>query len=410
MTAEILAVGTELLLGDIANTNAQFLSRELAALGIGVYRHTTVGDNPGRITDAYREAFERADLVIATGGLGPTSDDITKDVAAEFLGVPLVLNEESWAAIRERFARMNMPLTDNNKRQAYLPEGCVPLRNDNGSAPGVYYERDGKVLILLPGPPNEMEPMFTTQAVPFLRLMTGGVFVSRTLKLAGIGESRAAEIIQDIIDKQTNPTVAPYAKTAEVWLRITASAADEAQARALIAPTADAIYERLGEFIFGEDDDSLTSVVAKRLEERGLTIALAESCTGGMVTESLIAVPGISRVLLEGLVTYGNEAKINRLNVPAQLIAAHGAVSREAAAAMAEGAARTSGANVGLSTTGIAGPDGGTDEKPVGLVYLGLHIDGRGTVTEKLTLTGNREAIRRRATKAALNLLRKSLT
>jgi nicotinamide-nucleotide amidase len=406
MVAEILAIGTELLLGDIANTNAQFLSRELAKMGIPVYGHAVVGDNPKRMRAAFAHAFEKADLVIATGGLGPTQDDITKDIAAEYLNVPLTLHEETWARIQNRFAGMRMTLSENNKRQAVLPEGCTVLPNDHGSAAGVLMEQDGKTLILLPGPPNELEPMFLHHAVPFLRKKTGLVFISRMIKTTGIGESLMATKLKDIIEAQSNPTVAPYARLSEAWLRLTASAVDETGAKALIEPVANEVYKRLGRHIYGENDDTLASVVLGLLLARNLTLACAESCTGGLLTSALVDVPGSSGVLKEGLVTYSNDAKKRLLGVSEEVLAAHGAVSALTAAAMAQGAAKASGTQIGLSTTGVAGPGGGTEEKPVGLVYIGLYVEGAGTETRELCLTGERNTIRRRTVVSALDFLR----
>lgn len=410
MIAEILAVGTELLLGDIVNTNAQFLSVELAKLGINVYGHTVVGDNRARLTAAYESAFRKAELVIATGGLGPTEDDITKEVAAEYFQWPLVLHEASWAAIQSHFQGGRNPMPLNNRKQALLPEGCTVFPNGNGTAPGVCMEKDGRILILLPGPPDELEPMFLEQVVPFLRTRSEAVFLSKTLKITGVGESRVEEMLRDIIDAQSNPTIAPYAKVSEVWLRITASAKDETHALALINPVAELIYRRLGAHIYGEDDETLEGAVVKRLLKLNQTLACAESCTGGMLTSALVGVPGVSDTLVEGIVTYSNISKIKRLGVPEAVILTHGAVSAETAAAMAEGAARTAGATVGLSTTGIAGPGGGTADKPVGLVYLGLYVEGKGTMTRELRLTGNRSKIRRRAVVSALDFLRDALT
>lgn len=407
MTAEILAVGTELLLGDIANTNAQFISRELAKLGINVFRHTTVGDNPERLFAAYQSAFERAEVVIATGGLGPTEDDITKEVAADYWRLPLVLHEPSWMAIQHLFG--DAPLPSNNRKQAMLPEGCLVFPNANGTAPGICLEREGRCLLLLPGPPNEMEPMFLEHAVPFLRSKSNQVFLSRTLKFTGIGESRAEEQLRDILAGQSNPTAALYAKVSEVWLRLTASAGDEAQASALIAPVAAAAYALLGENVYGEDGDTLAGAVVHRLRRGGHTLACAESCSGGMLTSALIGVPGVSDVLVEGLITYANEAKMNRLGVSEAILHEHGAVSAQTAAAMAEGVVKSAGVTVGISTTGIAGPGGGTPQKPVGLVYLGLCIAGRGTFTKELRLSGDREKIRCRVVVNALDFLRRML-
>jgi nicotinamide-nucleotide amidase len=327
-------------------------------------------------------------------------------MAAEYFHKPLVFHEETWARIQGRFSSMRRSLSENNKRQAMLPKGCGVLKNDHGSAAGVYIEQDGKTLILLPGPPNELEPMFLHQAVPFLRKKAGGVFVSRALKTTGIGESMMETKIKDLIESQSNPTIAPYAKLGEAWVRLTASAPDEEQAYALIAPVAEEIYRRLGEFIYGEDDDTPASVIVKTLASKGLTIACAESCTGGLLSSALVDIPGSSAVFLEGAVTYCNHAKVKRLGVPESIVDTYGAVSPQTAAAMAQGVAESSGTKVGLSTTGIAGPDGGTADKPVGLVYLGLYIEGKGVVTRELRLKGDRNAIRRRSVVNALDFLR----
>ena len=414
MTAEIISVGTELLLGDIVNTNAAFLSRELAKLGISVFTQTVVGDNPQRLERAYRQAFERgADLVIAGGGLGPTEDDITKEIAAEYLGRPLVLDEATWEKIQRMFAKIhpNQQITPNNQKQALIPEGSHIFPNSNGTAPGICMEDNGRMIILLPGPPNELEPMFLEKAVPFLRSKSQTVLVSKVLKVAGVGESMVEHRIKALLDAQDNPTIAPYAKTSEVWLRITASAACEEKAYNMIAPVSAKLYGILGHAIYGEDDDTLEGVAAHLLKERGFILACAESCTGGMLTARLVNHPGISDVLQEGVTAYANEAKVRRLGVNEDLIARCGAVSAEVAAAMAEGVSR-SGNNpditVGLSTTGIAGPGGGTADKPVGRVYLGLYIPGLGIKTKELTLTGDRTKIRNRATVAALDFLRLS--
>ena len=410
MIAEVISVGTELLLGDTINTNAAFLGRELAKLGISVFTQTVVGDNPKRLMLAYDLAFERgADLVIATGGLGPTEDDITKEVAAEYLGIPLILHEESWAFMQslwEKF-RPGMPITDNNKKQAMLPQGGIILNNPNGSAPGAYMEKDGKKIILLPGPPNELIPMFLDHAVPILRKMSQVVLVSKTLKVVGLGESLMEEKIKSIMYGQKNPTIAPYAKTAEVHLRVTAQSETEKEAVEMIAPVVRQLRDILGKTVYGEDSDTLEGVVANLLKARGYKLACAESCTGGMVVSKMINHPGVSEVLEEGIVAYSNDAKITRLGVDASLLESHGAVSAEVAAAMAVGVSK--GNLVGLSTTGIAGPGGGTEDKPIGLVYLGLHIPGKETKTKKLTLIGDRRKIRERAAVAALDFLRLTL-
>ena len=409
MNAEIIAVGTELLLGDIVNGNAQYISKQLAALGIGMFYQTVVGDNSERLLAAYDAAFARADLVITTGGLGPTNDDITKEVAAKYFGLPLVLDEQSYNNIIAFFEKQTLKLTENNKKQAFLPEGAKALPNAVGTAPGILLEHNGKTLIMLPGPPIEMNTIFEAHVLPYLKEKTDRVFVSRTLRLCGIGESMAESLLRPILDKQTNPTIAPYAKTGEVHFRITASAPTEAEARQMIEPMAIDVYALVGEHIYGEDDVTLEAAVVRLLKEQGLTVAFAESCTGGMLTARLVNAPGASAVLTEGIVTYSNESKIKRLGVKPETITAHGAVSRETAEEMAIGAARTSGANLAVAVTGVAGPDGGTDDKPVGLVYIAICLNGSVT-TKTLRLSGPRERIRLRTVTTALDLLRRQLT
>jgi len=407
IVAEILNVGTEILLGNITNSNAAFLSQQLAGIGVSVFRHTSVGDNHKRLKCAIEHAFENADVVITTGGLGPTQDDITKSVAAEFFGLKLEMHEESRQRILERFAGRELP--ESVERNALVPQGAKVFPNENGSAPGICIESGGKILIMLPGPPHELQPLFLNYAAAFLREKTEGVFVSRTLKIIGIGETAVESQLRDLIDAQTNPTIAPYAKVGEVHIRITASAADETAAHTLLSPVADEIYRRLNPRIYGENEVSLAEVVLELLKTQNHTLAVAESCTGGLVSSDLISVPGSSVVFREGFVTYSNEAKTARLFVPESLLAAHGAVSAEVAAAMAEGAAKAANATVAISITGIAGPDGGTQEKPVGLVYVGLFVAGRGMLTEKFNFTGNRNEIRRRSAISALDLLRKKI-
>jgi len=412
MTAEIISVGTELLLGDTVNTNAAFLGQELAALGISVFTQTVVGDNPKRLMRAYQQAYERgADLIIATGGLGPTEDDITKEIAAEYFNKPLILHEPTWEKIQGIFTKINpnQRATPNNQKQAMIPEGGHIFVNNNGTAPGIYMENDERMMILLPGPPSELIPMFLEQAVPFLRRKSQTVLVSKVLRVVGVGESMVEHRIKALIDEQDNPTIAPYAKEAEVVLRVTASASCEAEARAMIKPVTVKLREILGSAVYGEDDDTLEGVVTDLLQQRGYSLACAESCTGGMLTARLVNHPGVSEVLREGIVTYANESKVQRLGVDEKLLARYGAVSAEVAAAMAEGVVKSSGAAVGLSTTGIAGPGGGTADKPVGRVYLGLYLPGIGSRTKELTLSGDRKKVRTRATVAALDFLRLAL-
>lgn len=409
MKAEILAVGTELLLGDILNTNAQYLAQELAHLGIDVHYQSVIGDNPKRLEDTLFHAFSRVDLVITTGGLGPTEDDLTKETAAKYFGEELILDECALENMKTIFAQSGRTMTDNNLKQAYVPkENGFPLYNANGTAPGVIMEKDGKIIVMLPGPPKEVVPMFENQVKPFLASKSDYLFHSRILRVASIGESAMEAKVKDIIDAQTNPTIAPYAKGNEAILRITAKAKSEEEAEALIAPVADALYARLGDAIYAEGVTTMDTEVAKLLIAKGKTIATAESCTGGLIASSLVGFAGVSQVLLEGCVTYSNEAKQNRLGVKAETLEKYGAVSAECALEMAAGIAKTSGANIGIATTGIAGPDGGTDEKPVGLVYMGLYVDGK-TMVQECHFGGTRNKVRERAAFHALNWVRKEL-
>ena len=405
MVAEILSVGTELLLGNIVNTNAAFLSQELASLGISVFHQATVGDNHGRLFCAIDSAFKNADLVVISGGLGPTQDDITKTVAADYFGQKLILHEESFERIKTRFA--GHALHETAHLNAMIPENASVLPNDNGSAPGVVVEQDGKILILLPGPPHEMKPMFINYAIPFLRKKSDTVFVSRTVKIIGLGESKVESMLSALINTQTNPTIAPYAKVGDVHVRITASAKSVGEAERRIAPVLEDIHKKLTPHIYSDDDSTLPELVLRLLASNNHTLAIAESCTGGLISSELVSIPGSSSVVLEGLCTYSNSAKISRLGVDVSLIKSHGAVSAQVAAAMAEGVQKTSGASIGISTTGIAGPDGGTTEKPVGLVYIGLCINGK-TKTEKFNLIGNRNEIRLRAANLAMDMLRQA--
>ena len=408
MNAEILAVGTELLLGDIVNTNAQYLSRQLAGLGIGVYYQTVVGDNESRLLDAYQIAFGRSDIVIATGGLGPTEDDMTKEIAARYFGKNLVMHEETLDKIMNMFSSQGQTMVESNKKQALIIEGSQVLPNNNGTAPGILVEQDGKIMIMLPGPPNELIPMFENEVAPELAKRSGQTFVSTVLRLCGIGESAAEARIKDLIDAQTNPTIAPYAKTFEVHFRLTASGATREEALALIEPLKVELYNRFGQDIYAEGSQTLDATICKLLADKGLTLATAESCTGGLLASRIIDNPGSSAVFIDGTITYSNEAKIARLGVKPETLEKFGAVSSETAIEMAEGAVRTSGADVGLSVTGIAGPSGGTDEKPVGRVYIGVCICGKSSAIE-LNLKGDRAKIRARAAAIALDFLRREL-
>ena len=396
------------MLGDILNSNAQYLSRELASLGVGVYYQTCVGDNEDRLYDAYKIAFKRADIVIATGGLGPTKDDLTKETAAKYFGKNLVLHQETLSKIADLFRAQNLDLTKSSEKQALIPEGAKVLPNDNGTAPGLMIEEGGKIMIMMPGPPNELIPMFESAVVPELTRLSGQTLISTVLRLCGIGESAAEERIQDLIDTQTNPTIAPYAKIFEVHLRITAASKSKEEGLAMIAPVKEELYRRLGVDIYGEDDTTLEASVCNLLTARNLKLATAESCTGGLLSGRIVDHPGASAVLLDGIVAYSNESKITRLGVKPETLSKFGAVSAEVAMEMAEGAVRTSGADVGLSVTGVAGPSGGTDQKPVGRMYMGVCAFGKTSAIE-LNIKGDRAKTRSRAVAVALDYLRRTL-
>lgn len=408
MKAEIITVGTEILLGDILNTNCRYLSRELAAMGIEMYYQITVGDNEERLLKTLDESLNRSDIVICTGGLGPTEDDITKEVCAKYFGYELELHKPSLDAMIERFKHMNRVPTKNNEKQAYFPKEAYILKNDNGTAPGCIMEKEGKMIVVLPGPPREMEPMFENYVKPYLSKLTDDVIESEVLRIIGVGESKVENDILDIIDSQTNPTIATYAKGYECTLRITAKAKSVEEAKEIIKPMSDEMKRRFGQSLYATGETSIEEVVSKMLVENNLKIAVAESCTGGMVSASLINYPGISSVFMEGCVTYSNEAKMKSLGVKKETLDVYGAVSDKCAKEMASGVAARYNTNIGIATTGIAGPDGGTDEKPVGLVYFGIYINGK-VISKKYVFNGDRQGVRERATRTILNDLRLEL-
>lgn len=408
MKAELISVGTELLLGDIINTNAQYIARRLADIGIFVYYQTVVGDNPQRLKEAYDIAFKRSELVITTGGLGPTKDDLTKEIAARYFNRKLLLDMDSLQKIETFFKNTNRTMTENNRKQALFPEGSKILPNPNGTAPGCIIKEGKKIIIMLPGPPKEMAPMFEASVMPYLEQFQDCVLVSKVLRVLGLGESLMEDKIKDIIDSQTNPTIAPYAKEGEATLRITARGRDKKEAEVIMAPVEKKIRDRLGDNIYGVGNTSIDEVVAKELIKRKLTIALAESCTGGLLAYRLVRNPGVSAVLIEGDVTYSNDAKMRRLNVRKETLGKFGAVSEQTALEMVQGIVKSSNADIGISVTGIAGPEGGTAEKPVGLVYVGLYIKGK-TMVRKFNFSGNREKIQNRTVMNALDWLRREL-
>ncbi len=409
-TAELIAVGTELLLGNIANTDAQMISQGLSQLGINVYYHTVVGDNPQRVRQAVDIARGRADILITTGGLGPTCDDLTKVAVAQAFGKELVYHEPSAQRIRERFAQRGTPVTENNFQQAMVPEGCTVLDNDWGTAPGVAFQADGTHVLMLPGPPRECEMMFRHRALPYLQQLADGVIASRTVKTFGIGESAAEALLRDLMNALHNPTLAPYAKPTGTELRITAHAPTREEALRLIAPVEEQVKAILKDKVIGVDVDSLEEVCFALLKDRGLTVGTAESCTGGLLAKLLTDLPGSSAVFRGGVVSYTNGVKAGLLGVPQDLLDRYGAVSPQVAEAMARGAKAALGCDIALSTTGVAGPDADDRGNPIGLVYLGLAWGDQCQVTEFRAGPVERERVRRQAAQTALDLLRRHLT
>lgn len=406
MTAEILAVGTELLMGQIANTNAQYISRRLAELGINVYFHTVVGDNALRLEETLKRALERSDIVITTGGLGPTMDDLTKETIAKALNRKLVLNEDILQYIRGFFEKRNRKMTEINAKQAYLPENSIVIPNNNGTAPGCIIEEGDKAVIMLPGPPKEMQPMFDETVFDYLRQKTGVILVSKMLKIFGMGESGVETRLIDLIKNQSNPTIAPYVSQSEVTIRVTARCKDHNEAMAMLTPVVNEIKSRLGVLVYSEDGESMEEVVLKLLKENGLVLATAESCTGGLLAGRITDIPGASEVFERGYVTYSNNAKVEDLGVSWGTLNRYGAVSRETALEMVNGLKQKTSAPAGVAITGIAGPGGGTKEKPVGLVFIAAYLKDT-VVCKRLELTGNRERIRNDACLNALDMIRR---
>ena len=410
MNAELICVGTELLLGNILNTNAKYLAEKCAELGLSLFYQTVVGDNPERLKEVVMTAFGRSDIVIFTGGLGPTGDDLTKEVVSQALGLNLVYDEKAAEDIRIIFQKFHKMPTDNNFKQAYVPEGATVLYNRNGTAPGILVEKGDKAAILLPGPPREMQPMFEEYCIPYFKKRSGATIQSVMVKMIGIGESAASAKLEDILEGSTNPTVAPYAKQSQVHLRITAMDKDHDACQKRIEPILAEIRSRLGSYIYTtEAEKDIEDVVYDLLKEKNLTITTAESCTGGLLAGRIINVSGASDVYREGFITYSNEAKVTYLGVSEETLAEHGAVSEECASEMAKGAKKRTGADIAVVTTGIAGPEGGTPEKPVGLVYIGVAYKDKVYVRE-CHLVSTRQIIRDAACVRALDLVRRVLT
>ncbi len=402
---ELISVGTEILLGDILNTDAQFLSIELAKLGISVIHQSTVGDNRERLLAQLKEAAERSDIIILSGGLGPTPDDLTKEVCCEFFGKKMFLHEPTVEKIKTYFSTKGMKMAQNNLKQAMLPKDCVIFPNDNGTAPGMAIEKDGVHILVLPGPPRELKPMFRNCAVPYLMQFSDRIIVSHNIRTFGIGESLMAERVNDLFDAE-NPTVAPYAKDGEALLRVTAMARTKEEAENLCKPVINEIKNRLDGFVYGVDYTCIEEAVIEKLKEKHMKVATAESCTGGLIAKRITDVPGASEVFDCGIISYANEIKHRVLGVSEDDLNKYGAVSEPVARQMAQGALKVSGADIAVSVTGIAGPDSDSTNKPVGLVYIGLADRDNVWVRELRTSRKDRSYNRYVSASNALNMIR----
>ncbi len=399
MVVELVSVGTELLLGNIVNTNTQYLAEQCASLGLSMYHQVVVGDNWERLAEVVQTALRRSDVVILTGGLGPTEDDLTKEVCAEVMEMPLREDSHTRKRIEDYLKNgIFKKIPDNNWKQAQVPEGAIVLDNLNGTAPGLILEKEGKTVVLLPGPPSELIPLFQEQVSPYLKKKQPEVLRSQMIKICGVGESQVEAEILDLIDGQTNPTIATYAKTGEVHLRVTARAKSEEEAKRMVKPVVKEIKSRFRDSVYS----------AREEETLELTVTTAESCTGGLLAGRLVNVPGASEVFREGFITYANKAKRKYLDVSKSTLKKYGAVSPETAREMAIGGVFAADCDVCVAVTGIAGPEGGTEEKPVGLVYIATYMKEKVTV-KKYQFKGNREKVREMAVVRALDLLRRSI-
>ncbi len=408
MKAELISVGTELLLGEITNTDAKFLAEELSRIGISVYHQCVVGDNRERLAAAVNEAVSRSDIVITSGGLGPTPDDLTKEVVCECMGERLILHEESLVRMREYFAKTNRRMPDNNIKQAMLPENGTVLKNNNGTAPGAIIEKNGKIAVMLPGPPRELEPMYYESVKPYLEARSDTKFHTRVYRIFGKGESAVAEELADLMESSKNPTVAPYAKTGEVHIRAAASGKSDSECERLIETVADRIKSAGGDCLYSDDGKNLYETVVQRLIEKKITVAAAESCTGGLIAKTITDIAGASEIFGVGIVTYSNAAKEKYLGVKHETLEKYGAVSEQTAYEMAVGIRETSGADIGCAVTGIAGPGGGSKEKPVGLVYAAA-ADKNGVEVKKLLLNGDRSKIRTLTVMNVFDMIRRKI-
>lgn len=402
---ELISVGTEILLGDILNTDAQYLSIELAKLGISVIHQSTVGDNRERLLAQLDEAAKRSDIIILSGGLGPTPDDLTKEVCCEFFGKEMFLHEPTVEKIKKYFSSKGIEMAQNNLKQAMLPKDCVIFPNDNGTAPGMAIEKDGVHILVLPGPPRELKPMFQNCAVPYLMQFSDRIIVSHNIRTFGIGESSMAERVNDLFDAQ-NPTVAPYAKDGEALLRVTAMAKTKEDAESLCEPIIEEIKKRLDAYVYGVDYNCIEEAVVGMLKEHHLKVATAESCTGGLIAKRITDVPGASEVFECGIISYANGIKHKVLGVSEDNLNKYGAVSEPVAKQMAQGALKVSGADIAVSVTGIAGPDSDSTGKPVGLVYIGLADKENVWVREIRTSRTDRSYNRYVSASNALDMIR----
>ncbi len=408
MKACILSVGTEILMGQILNTNTKYLSERLNEYGISVLHHVSVGDNPNRLKDILELYLDKVDMIVTTGGLGPTQDDITKEIVAEVMQTELKLDEQIYSEIKSYFEKSGREMTPNNKKQAFIPENSIALKNDYGTAPGIYINKNSKHVFLLPGPPREMKPMFENQMVTILKTFNEKFIVSKHLRVFGIGESAVEDKLIPLIDKQSNPTIATYAKTGNVEIRVTATGESKNQADDILKPTVKQIQNILGDKIYSLDGEDLHSVVAKELIDRDITLSIAESCTGGLLSTRLTEVSGVSSVFKFGVVTYSNESKVNVLGVSEQTLNEYGAVSEQVATQMLEGLQNIVNTDIYLSITGIAGPSGFTDKKPVGLVYIAIKYKGDVDIY-KFNFNGDREKIREYSVLNSLNIIRQKI-
>ncbi len=410
MTVELISVGTELLMGNIVNTNTQYLAEKCALLGLSMYYQSVVGDNSDRLAETFRTALDRSDIVILTGGLGPTEDDLTKETCAAVMEMPLAEDVRTRERI-ENYLKSNnfVVITENNWKQALVPEGAIVLDNNNGTAPGLILEKNGKTAILLPGPPNEMIPIFRKQVYPYLNHRQPELIRSKMIKVCSLGESVVEDKLLDLIDAQTNPTIATYAKTGEVHIRVTARAESEVAAKKLLTPVVKEIKGRLGNYVYStKEHETLEMVVVDLLKKYDLTVTTAESCTGGLIAGRIVNVPGASDVFHSGFVTYTNKAKRKFLDVSKSTLKQYGAVSEQTVREMAIGGVFATESDACIAVTGIAGPGGATDDKPVGLVYIATYMKDKVNV-EEYHFKGSRAKIREQSVVKALDLLRRSI-